>query len=181
MLSRKCVRVTPAGRAAGAGRSRQVSLTMALTGTYVRAAMLARRLLLSATFAWPGVALAQTVTEVQVAPPSVTIRVGEKSGLLATAFDRVGNVIPTARVVWSSNNLAVAKVDNNGTVSGMGGGVAIIEARVGARKGTAAVQVVGGPPSPTAATTTTQPAAPARPTGDPAGPGGPDPLAGQPA
>jgi len=143
--------------------------------------MLARRLLLSATFAWPGVALAQAVTEVQVAPPSVTIKVGERTGLLATAFDRVGNVIPTARVIWSSNNLAVAKVDNNGTVSGMGGGVAIIEARVGARKGTAAVQVVGGPPSPTAATTTTQPAAPARPTGDPAGPAGPDPLAGQPA
>src|SRR5207302_5389302 len=58
---------------------------------------------------------------------------------------------------------------------------AIIEARVGARKGTAAVQVVGGPPSPTAATTTTQPAASARPTGDPAGPAGTDPLAGKPA
>src|SRR5256885_9695230 len=62
----------------------------------------------------------------------------------------------------------------------MGGGVAIIEARVGARKGTAAVQVVGGPP-PAAATTTSQPAAPARPVGEPAGPAGPDPLAGQPA
>ena len=143
--------------------------------------MIVRRLLVSAALAWPGVAHAQAVTEVQVAPPSVTIKVGEKNGLLATAFDRVGNVIPTARVIWSSNNVAVAKVDNNGTVTGMGGGVAIIEARVGARKGTAAVQVVGGPPSPTAATTTTQPAAPARPTGDPAGPAGPDPLAGQPA
>src|SRR5436853_5672813 len=168
MLSRKCVRVTPAGRAAGAGRSRQVSLTMALTGTYVRAAMLARRLLLSATFAWPGVALAQAVTEVQVAPPSVTIKVGERTGLLATAFDRVGNVIPTARVIWSSNNLAVAKVDNNGTVTGMGGGVAIIEARVGARKGQAAVQVVGSPaaPPPQAG----QPGAPTHATGEPAAP-----------
>src|SRR4029077_18850175 len=75
----------------------------------------------------------QAVTEVQVAPPSVTIKVGERNGLLATAFDRVGNVIPTARVIWSSNNVAVAKVDNNGTVTGIGGGVAIIEARVGAR------------------------------------------------
>src|SRR5436309_6845565 len=140
-------RVTPTARASGADRSRQVSLTMALTGTYVRAAMLARRLLLSATFAWPGVALAQAVTEVQVAPPSVTIKVGERTGLLATAFDRVGNVIPTARVIWSSNNLAVAKVDNDGTVSGVAGGVAIIEARVGARKGQAAVQVIGGAPA----------------------------------
>src|SRR5437773_11727968 len=93
----------------------------------------------------PGAALAQNVAEVQVAPPSVTIKVGEKNGLLATAFDRVGNVIPTARVIWSSNNVAVAKADNNGTVTGMGGGVATTEARVGARKGTAAVQVVGAP------------------------------------
>jgi len=143
--------------------------------------MRVRRFLLSAALAWPGVALAQAVTEVQVAPPSVTIKVGERNGLLATAFDRVGNVIPTARVIWSSNNVAVAKVDNNGTVTGVGGGVAIIEARVGARKGTAAVQVVGSPPAAAAANPTTQPAAPAHPTGEPAGAPGPDPLAGQPA
>src|SRR5207237_8017134 len=106
-----------------------------------------RRLGGVAAVAGPGVALAQAVTDVQVAPPSVTIKVGEKNGLLATAFDRVGNVIPTARVIWSSNNVAVAKVDNNGTVTGIGGGVAIIEARVGARKGPAAVQAVGGRPA----------------------------------
>jgi uncharacterized protein YjdB len=89
---------------------------------------------------------AQNVAEVQVAPPSVTLRVGERMGLLATAFDRAGNVIPTARVIWSSNNVAVAKVDNDGTVTGVAGGVAIIEARVGTRRGQAAVQVVGAPP-----------------------------------
>ena len=92
----------------------------------------------------PGAAQAQNVAEVQVAPPSITIRVGERSGLLATAFDRIGNVIPTVRIIWSSNNLRVAKVDNNGTVTGVGNGVAIIEARVGPRKGQAAVQVTGG-------------------------------------
>src|SRR5438093_11939093 len=107
--------------------------------------MVARCRFILGALALPATALAQNVSEVQVAPPSVTIRVGEKSGLLATAFDRVGNVIPTARVIWSSNNVAVAKVDNNGTVTGMGGGVAIIEARVGARKGQAAVQAVGSP------------------------------------
>src|SRR6266581_6770098 len=93
--------------------------------------------------ALPGVLAAQNVAEVQVAPPSITLKVGERAGLLATAFDRVGNVIPTVRVIWSSNNVAVAKVDNDGTVTGVGGGVAIIEARVAARKGQAAVQVVG--------------------------------------
>src|SRR2546427_3022964 len=98
----------------------------------------------------PGALVAQNVAEVQVAPPSITLKVGERSGLLATAFDRVGNVIPTVRVFWSSNNIQIARVDNNGTVTGVANGVAIIEARVGSRKGTAAVQVVGGtgPPPP---------------------------------
>src|SRR5436309_5138591 len=100
----------------------------------------------------PRVLTAQNVAEVQVAPPSVTIRVGERTGLLATAFDRIGNVIPTVRIIWSSNNVNIAKVDNNGTVTGVANGVAIIEARVGARRGQAAIQVTGGsapaPPPP---------------------------------
>jgi uncharacterized protein YjdB len=120
----------------------------------------------------PGVAVAQNVAEVQVAPPSVTIRVGERSGLLATAFDRIGNVIPTVRIIWSSNNVNIAKVDNNGTVTGVANGVAIIEARVGARRGQAAVQVTGGAAA--------QPPPPP-PNAPPAAPPGPDPFAGQPA
>jgi len=95
--------------------------------------------------ALPGVLAAQNVAEVQVAPPSITLKVGERTGLLATAFDRVGNVIPTVRVLWSSNNVQVARVDNSGTVTGIANGVAIIEAHVGSRRGSAAVQVVGGP------------------------------------
>jgi Tol biopolymer transport system component len=101
--------------------------------------------------ALPGAVLAQNVTEVQVAPPSMTLRAGERSGLLATAFDRAGNVIPTVKVLWSSNNIQVARVDNNGTVTGVASGVAIIEARVGTRRGTAAVQVVGGAATATSA------------------------------
>ena len=114
--------------------------------------MTARRGLLFTVLFYPGAVAAQNIAEVQVAPPSVTIKIGERSGLLATAFDRVGNVIPTVRIIWSSNNVAVARVDNNGTVTGVGGGVAIVEARAGTRKGQAAVQVVGAaaapPPTP---------------------------------
>src|SRR2546423_4427358 len=123
-------------------------------------------------------ARAQNIAEVQVAPPSVTIRVGERSGLLATAFDRIGNVIPTVRIIWSSNNVAVAKVDNNGTITGVANGIAIIEARAGPRRGQAAVQVVGGsaPAQPPAAPPGGPPAAP--PPAPP--PAGVDPLAGQP-
>src|SRR6266699_5283081 len=98
--------------------------------------------------ALPGALAAQNVAEVEVAPPSLTIKVGERTGLLATAFDRIGNVIPTVRVLWSSQNTQIARVDNNGTVTGVANGVAIIEAHVGSRRGTAAVQVVGGAPPP---------------------------------
>src|SRR5204862_1653215 len=107
-------------------------------------AMIGRTFFATLALAVPSALAAQNVAEVQVAPPAVTIRVGERSGLLATAFDRIGNVIPTVRIIWSSNNLNVAKIDNNGTVTGVANGVAIIEARVGARRGQAAIQVTGG-------------------------------------
>ncbi len=83
--------------------------------------MVPRLVVVLAVLALPSAALGQNVAEVQVAPPSVTIKVGERTGLLATAFDRAGNVIPTVRVIWSSNNVAVAKVDNDGTVTGVAG------------------------------------------------------------
>src|SRR5260370_37841775 len=97
--------------------------------------MTARSVFLIAALSTPGVAYAQNVVEVQVAPPAIQLKVGEKSGLLATAFDRVGDVIPTVRIIRSSNNVAVAKLDNNGAVTGVAGGVATIEARGGARAG----------------------------------------------
>src|SRR5712692_6825077 len=128
----------------------------------------------------PATVRAQNVAEVQVAPPTVTIKVGERTGLLATAFDRAGNVIPTVRFIWGSNNVVIARVDNNGTVTGVANGVAIIEARAGSRKGQAVVQVAGGAPrvpprtEPGAQPPASQPAA--------AEPGAAlDPLAGQPA
>src|ERR1051325_5988652 len=171
-------------RAAGrefCGPVRQVGLTGAFSRTHIRPAMFRRFAVLMVSLCAPGILAAQNVAEVQVAPPSVNIRVGERSGLLATAFDRIGNVIPTVRIIWSSNNINIAKVDNNGTVTGVGNGVAIIEARVGARRGQAAVQVTGGagppPPPPPAA----PPTGPLPPPAPPAAPPGPDPFAGQPA
>src|SRR3989440_6748998 len=137
--------------------------------------MTARAFVIWITFALPGRLIAQNVSEVQVAPPTVTVKVGERSGLLATAFDRAGNVIPTVRFIWSSNNVSVAKVDNDGTVTGVAGGVAIVEARVGPRRGQAAVQVIGAPSAGTQAGA--PPQTTARPTD---GTGGVDPFAGQP-
>src|SRR5216110_4126379 len=137
--------------------------------------MIHRAALAALALCLPGAALAQNVAEVQVAPPTITIKVGERSGLLATAFDRIGNVIPTVRIIWSSNNVGIAKVDNNGTITGVANGVALIEARVGARRGQATVQVTGGVTAPPPA------APPAGPPPPPTAPPGPDLLAGQPA
>ena len=139
--------------------------------------MSARRSFLLIALAYPGAVSAQNIAEVQVAPPSVTIKVGERSGLLATAFDRAGNVIPTVRIIWSSNNVAVARVDNNGTVTGVAGGVAIVEARAGTRKGQAAVQVVGAAPAPAPAPTAGATSPPAG--GQTQAPPGGDAFAGQ--
>ena len=128
------------------------------------------------------VAFAQNVAEVQLAPPSVSIKVGERTGLLATAFDRIGNVIPTARITWVSRSPQVAKVDNNGTVTGLTAGVAIIEATAGHRSGLATVTVT---PAPAPAATTpaaTAPAAtsPGTAAAPPPDQSGPDPFFGQP-
>ncbi|HXJ31233.1 MAG TPA: Ig-like domain-containing protein, partial [Gemmatimonadales bacterium] len=128
--------------------------------------MIITRLLALAAAASP--LAAQTVTEVQVAPPSISIKAGEHYGLIATAYDRVGNVLPAARIQWVSNNTAVARVDGSGTVTGVGAGVAIVEARAGQKRGQAAVQVAAAAgPQPTNPTTTTAA-------------GGGDPFAGQP-
>ena len=145
--------------------------------------MTPRRLLFGLLLTVPKVAFAQNVAEVQVAPPTLTLKVGDRSGLLATAFDRIGNVIPTIRLIWSSNNVTVARVDNNGTVTAVAAGVAIVEAREArsGRRGQAAVQVIAGPggaaPPPSSPVPSPQPSQPIPGTGTPPV----DPYAGQPA
>src|SRR5690242_4758292 len=129
--------------------------------------MIITRLLVLAAAASP--LAAQAVSEVQVAPPTISIKVGEHYGLIATAYDRVGNVLPAARIQWVSNNTAVARVDGSGTVTGVAAGVAIVEARAGQKRGQAAVQVAAGAAAPPANNPTTTTAA-----------GGGDPYAGQP-
>jgi len=110
--------------------------------------------------------LGQNVAEVQVAPAAVSIHVGERTGLLATAFDRIGNVIPTAKITWTSRSPQVAKVDANGTVTGVGTGVAIIEGAAGHRTGLATITVAAALPQ-SAAPAAPAPAAAAPPQDQP--------------
>lgn len=104
---------------------------------------------------------AQGVAEVQVSPPTVTLSVGQDGGVFATAYDASGNVLVGQQFRWTSSNPNVVRVTGDETSSdvatlvAVNPGVARVEARIGSRSGTAAVQVVatggvpGGGPSQT--------------------------------
>jgi len=97
-----------------------------------------------------GLLLGQQVAELEVLPPTVAIQVGQRQGVVATAYDARGNVLPAVRITWSSTNLAVARVEPDprqpgvATIIGVAPGVASIEASGGGRKGSVQVQVGGG-------------------------------------
>lgn len=91
--------------------------------------------------ATPSAVKAGGVAEVQAVPPSVSVHAGERTGLLATAFDRVGNVMPTVRMSWKSDNPRVATVDDNGTVIAIRRGTASITASAGGKSSRVTVTV----------------------------------------
>jgi uncharacterized protein YjdB len=94
--------------------------------------------------------LGQAVAQLEVLPPTVALQVGQRQGVVATAYDARSNVLPTARITWSSTNLSVARVEPDvrqpgvATVIGVAAGIASIEAESGGRKGSVQVQVGGG-------------------------------------
>ena len=94
---------------------------------------------------------AQAVAEVQVTPETVTVGVGQKQTLFVAAFDRQGNILPTARFVFSSSDSTIARVNGEGVVVGLRAGLAKVEARAQDRRAAIAVFVTAPPgaqPSP---------------------------------
>lgn len=88
-------------------------------------------------------ARAQTVAEVQVTPETLTLAVGGRQTLFATAFDRQGNLIPNARFTFWSSDTTVAKVSRDGAVMGIGPGLAKVEARVQGLQASTAILITG--------------------------------------
>jgi serine/threonine-protein kinase len=84
---------------------------------------------------------APSVADVQVAPASAELRVGERVQLVAQVFDDQGRRMSGAAVSWTSKNAGVARVDSSGAVVGVAAGIASIEATAGGRTGSAAVAV----------------------------------------
>jgi uncharacterized protein YjdB len=86
---------------------------------------------------------AQSVSEVQVTPETMTLAVGQKQAIFATAYDRQGNLIATAKFTFWSSDTAIAKVARDGTVLGVASGLAKIEARTQGRRASLAVLITG--------------------------------------
>jgi len=96
----------------------------------------------------------QTAAEVQITPETMTLTVGQRQSLFATAYDRQGNLIPNARFIFRSTDTLIAKVTQDGAVLGVSPGLAKVEARVQGRRASMAVLITGtGPAGDTAART----------------------------
>ncbi len=92
----------------------------------------------------PARAIAQTVAEVQVTPETMTLVVNQRQPLFAAAYDRHGNLIPTAKFTFWSSDTLIVRVMRDGTVVGVAPGLAKIEARVQGRRASMAVLITGG-------------------------------------
>jgi uncharacterized protein YjdB len=91
-------------------------------------------------------ARAQAVSEVQVTPETMTLGVGQKQPIFATAFDQKGNLIPSAKFSFWSSDTLIAQVRKDGTVIGVKPGLAKIEARVQGKRASLAVLITGSAP-----------------------------------
>jgi uncharacterized protein YjdB len=87
--------------------------------------------------------VAQAASEVQVTPETMTLAVGQKQPIFATAYDRQGNLIATAKFTFWSSDTAIAKVSREGTVLGVAAGLAKVEARTQGRRASLAVLITG--------------------------------------
>ena len=82
------------------------------------------------------------VQEIAVLPPSVTVLRDESVQLMAQVRDADGNLLPSDKVVWTSNRPWIVSVSPDGLVSAVGVGPATVKASVGGAEGVASVTVM---------------------------------------
>jgi hypothetical protein len=76
----------------------------------------------------------------------MTLGVGQKQALFATAFDARGNLIASAKFTFRSSDTMIAQVRKDGTVIGVNPGLAKIEARSQGKFASMAVLIAGVAP-----------------------------------
>jgi uncharacterized protein YjdB len=110
-----------------------------------RAALSARTLATICLLAARGAAsvAAQTASEVQVTPETMTLGVGQRQPIFATAYDRQGNLIASAKFTFWSSDTSIVRVSREGSVQGVAPGLAKVEARVQGRRASLAVLITG--------------------------------------
>jgi uncharacterized protein YjdB len=97
---------------------------------------------------------AQVIADVQVTPASIKLAAGQETRLFAAAYDPQGRIIAGATITYLSTDTTVAGVSDDGSVTALAPGQALIEAVAGGRRDTASVTVEGPPaaaPPPTPA------------------------------
>lgn len=82
------------------------------------------------------------IASVVVTPQDPTIQVGETLELTATARDAAGNQLPDRTITWSASGGGVVEVDQDGTVTGLTTGQALVTATGEERQGGTTVTVV---------------------------------------
>jgi serine/threonine-protein kinase len=110
-------------------------------------------------------AVVPAVVDVRVTPPTLELRVGGVALLAAEPADARGEAVAGTTVTWVSQQPQIAQVDSLGRVTAVGPGLALIEARAGAARGQAAIQVTAPAPQ-----TARPPGAPPPAGGAPAAP-----------
>lgn len=87
---------------------------------------------------------AQSIAEVQITPETMTLGVNQRQTLFAAAYDRQGNLVPSAKFAFWSSDTLIARVQRDGTVVGVAPGLAKVEARVQGRRASMAVLITPG-------------------------------------
>jgi sugar lactone lactonase YvrE len=81
------------------------------------------------------------IARITLEPDTLSIAVSQSATLTATAFDQENRQLPDVSLVWSSSNTAVVVVNEEGTVTGIAEGSAVIAASSQGVTGTANIEV----------------------------------------
>ena len=98
-------------------------------------------------FGWPFSAAAQAIADLQVVPSTAQIGVGAREGILVTAYDAGGNVVPATNFDWTSSDPDVVRVEPDPAIPnlafavGVAPGVALVSVSAGGTQAFVAVSV----------------------------------------